>query len=86
MGDGCRMVITGDITQVDLPRHKSSGLKQAKTVLGGIEDIAFQFLSASDVVRHPVVQSIIEAYERYHDAGTRAHADNRRPERFDHGR
>ena len=65
IGDGCRMVITGDITQVDLPRRKSSGLKQAIKVLGGVDDIAFQYLSSSDVVRHPVVQSIIEAYERF---------------------
>ncbi len=65
MGDSSRMVITGDITQVDLPSRIHSGLKQAIHVLRGVEDISFVYLEGQDVVRHPVVQNIIEAYDRF---------------------
>ena len=64
MGFGSKMVITGDITQIDLPADKGSGLKQAVKVLAGIEDIAICRLTASDVVRHVLVQRIIEAYDK----------------------
>ncbi len=72
MGEGSRLVITGDITQVDLPRHKFSGLKEALEVLAGIPGIDFHTFEGSDVVRHPIIQKIIEAYQRYNDA-TGAH-------------
>lgn len=65
IGFGSKVVITGDITQIDLPADKTSGLKVAMKVLDGIEDIAICRLSGSDVVRHRLVQKIIEAYEVY---------------------
>jgi len=72
LGDGSRMVITGDKTQIDLPRHKYSGLKEAEKVLVKIPDIAFHYFEGKDVVRNPVVQQIIDAYARY-EAQTGAH-------------
>ena len=65
IGFGSKVVITGDITQIDLPEDKVSGLKVAMKVLEGIEDIAVCKLSGADVVRHRLVQKIIEAYEVY---------------------
>jgi len=65
IGFGSRAVVTGDITQIDLPEGKKSGLKAAQRILRGIEDIAFCELTEKDVVRHPLVQKIIKAYERY---------------------
>ena len=67
MGFGSKMVITGDITQIDLPGDKPSGLKEAMHVLDGIEDIAICRLTSADVVRHVLVQRIIEAYEKHAD-------------------
>ena len=64
LGEGSRMVVTGDITQVDLPRSRRSGLKEAMKILKQIPEIQMFFFSNHDVVRHPVVQSIIEAYEK----------------------
>ena len=58
-----RMIITGDVTQIDLPSHKASGLKKAIQIVQGIEEIAVVEMHRDDVVRHPVVQKIIEAYE-----------------------
>ncbi|RYM05312.1 PhoH family protein [Sporolactobacillus sp. THM7-7] len=63
LGFGSKMVITGDITQVDLPKGKKSGLKTAQELLGRIDGIAFVSLKSTDVVRHPLVQKIIQAYE-----------------------
>ncbi|MCH4184336.1 MAG: PhoH family protein [Eggerthellaceae bacterium] len=63
LGFGATMVITGDITQLDLP-HGISGLKQVRSILEGIEDIAFCDFSGSDVVRHSLVASIVSAYEK----------------------
>ncbi len=65
IGFGSKVVITGDITQIDLPEDKVSGLKVAMRVLEGIEDIAICRLTGADVVRHRLVQKIIEAYEVY---------------------
>ena len=65
LGFGSKIVITGDITQIDLPRDKVSGLKDAMRVLEAVEDIAICRLSASDVVRHALVQRIVAAYEQY---------------------
>jgi phosphate starvation-inducible protein PhoH and related proteins len=64
LGYGSKAVITGDVTQVDLPSGKLSGLKEVQTVLAGIDGIRFCGFSERDVVRHPLVQNIIAAYER----------------------
>ena len=64
LGFGSKIVITGDITQIDLPSDKTSGLKDALRVLEGVKDIAICKLTAADVVRHSLVQQIIDAYER----------------------
>ena len=63
LGFGSKIVITGDITQIDLPSDKVSGLKEAMRVLKGVEDIAICRLGEADVVRHVIVQRIIKAYE-----------------------
>ena len=64
LGFGSKIVITGDVTQIDLPSDKTSGLKDAIRVLEGVKDIAICRLTAADVVRHALVQEIISAYER----------------------
>ena len=74
MGFGSKMVITGDVTQIDLPGDKPSGLKEAMRILDGIEDIAVCRLSSADVVRHVLVQRIIEAYEKKSEREERAKA------------
>lgn len=68
LGDNSRMIITGDITQVDLPRAKKSGLKQAMDILHDIDGIKLFYLDETDVVRHPLVQKIIEAYNQHASA------------------
>jgi len=65
IGFGSTAVITGDITQVDLPRGQASGLRQAADILNGVEGISFTFFNARDVVRHPLVQKIVTAYDRF---------------------
>ena len=65
IGFGSTAVITGDITQVDLPRATQSGLRHVLEVLKGVEGISMTFFNAHDVVRHPLVQRIVTAYERY---------------------
>ena len=65
LGFGSRIVITGDVTQIDLPSDKTSGLKDAIRVLDGVEDIAICRLTAADVVRHALVQRIVAAYDSY---------------------
>ena len=64
LGENSIMVVTGDLTQIDLPEGKKSGLKNAVAVLKDVKDIAIRFLSEKDVVRHPLVQEIVKAYER----------------------
>ena len=64
MGDGSKMVITGDVTQIDLPEGKKSGLKHAVSILKGIEGIETVAMTAKDVVRHPLVMQIVRAYEK----------------------
>lgn len=64
IGFGSTAVITGDVTQIDLPKHQLSGLKHASKVLKGVDGITFSYFSARDVVRHPMVQRIVKAYER----------------------
>ncbi len=63
IGFGSRAVITGDVTQIDLLKNQRSGLKHVINLLRGVNDISFSFFDATDVIRHPVVQSIIHAYE-----------------------
>jgi phosphate starvation-inducible protein PhoH and related proteins len=67
LGFGSKMVITGDLTQIDLPRGKESGLKVTERRLEGVSGIDFIFLNQLDVVRHPLVQRIIEAYEKFEE-------------------
>ncbi|MBR5583290.1 MAG: PhoH family protein, partial [Lachnospiraceae bacterium] len=69
IGFGSKVVITGDETQKDLPRDVKSGLDVAFKVLSKVEDIAFCKLSSKDVVRHPLVQKIVQAYEEYEKRG-----------------
>ena len=63
LGFGSTAVITGDLTQVDLPKHQKSGLKDAVEVLRGVDGVSFTFFEARDVVRHPLVARIVNAYE-----------------------
>ena len=64
LGYGSKAVITGDVTQVDLPAGKPSGLKEAQAILRGVVGISFVTFTERDVVRHPLVQEIITAYDR----------------------
>ena len=64
LGFGSKIVITGDVTQIDLPSDKTSGLKDAIRVLEGVKDIGICRLTSADVVRHALVQEIINAYEK----------------------
>lgn len=65
LGFGSKMVITGDITQIDLPGGAASGLKQVRNILQGVEDIHFSILESSDVVRHTLVSNIVSAYDQW---------------------
>lgn len=67
MGEGSKVFVTGDLTQVDLPRRVESGLSNAMKILSSIDEIAIQHLDAEDVVRNPLVKQIIKAYERAKD-------------------
>ncbi len=71
LGFGSKVVITGDVTQIDLPRGKRSGLLVTEEILTGIDDLAFVHLTAKDVVRHKLVQTIVEAYKRFEDGRAR---------------
>jgi phosphate starvation-inducible protein PhoH and related proteins len=77
IGFGSVAVVTGDATQIDLPRHIKSGLRDAIEVLHEVEGISFTFFTARDVVRHPLVQRIVRAYENREEA--KADAGNRDP-------
>lgn len=65
IGFGSKAVITGDITQIDLPKHQKSGLVEAEQILKRVSGIAFTHFKTDDVVRHPLVQRIVDAYEKY---------------------
>ena len=69
IGFGSTAVVTGDLTQVDLPKHQKSGLKDALEVLRGVEGIGFTFFESKDVVRHPLVARIVNAYEKRDNIG-----------------
>ena len=77
LGFGSQVVVTGDVTQVDLPTGQVSGLRVVQDILDGIEDIHFARLTSHDVVRHRLVGKIVDAYERY-DAHERQLAPARR--------
>jgi phosphate starvation-inducible protein PhoH and related proteins len=64
LGEGSRMVVTGDRTQVDLPRGVQSGLQDAERILSDVKGVSFNYFTSKDVVRHPLVAKIIEAYDR----------------------
>ncbi|MCO8277880.1 PhoH family protein [Actinoplanes sp. TRM 88003] len=72
LGFGAKIVVTGDVTQVDLPGGTSSGLKVVREILQNVEDVHFAELSSSDVVRHRLVAEIVDAYARYDDEQERA--------------
>ncbi|HET6815699.1 MAG TPA: PhoH family protein, partial [Mycobacteriales bacterium] len=88
LGFGSKMVVTGDVTQVDLPSGTKSGLKVVQEILDGIEDVHFTRLTSSDVVRHRLVSDIVDAYAKYdaeqqaevgpRPAGTRPGTNQRR--------
>lgn len=65
LGFGSKMVITGDITQIDLPKEEHSGLIEIQKILSGVKGISFEYLGPEDVVRHPLVQRIVNAYDVY---------------------
>ncbi len=75
IGFGSTAVVTGDITQIDLPKHAQSGLRQVTDVLKNQQDISFTFFVSRDVVRHPLVQRIINAYEGYEELNSRDRED-----------
>ena len=83
LGFGSKMVITGDVTQVDLPGGTSSGLRQVQHVLGGVEDVAFAEMTAEDVVRHELVSRIVSAYDAFDTTNRRR---NERRDRKDAAR
>lgn len=65
MGEGSKIVVTGDTTQIDLPNNKASGLVEAVSILEGVKGIAVVNLTSKDIVRHPLVQAIVNAYEKH---------------------
>jgi phosphate starvation-inducible PhoH-like protein len=69
IGYGSKAVITGDVTQIDLPQGKMSGLIEAERVVSGVEGVSFIHFNERDVVRHPLVQRIVRAYETYFQDG-----------------
>jgi phosphate starvation-inducible PhoH-like protein len=68
LGYGSKSVVTGDITQIDLPEGQSSGLVEVQYILKGVKDIAFVYLTKTDVVRHRIIQAVVRAYEEYERA------------------
>jgi len=81
LGYGSKAVITGDVTQVDLPADRRSGLIEAREILAGVKGIAFCLFTERDVVRHPLVQEVILAYERFENRPGRSRREERNHER-----
>jgi phosphate starvation-inducible PhoH-like protein len=69
IGTGSKAIVTGDITQIDLPGDKKSGLVEVQGILSNVEGLSFVYLNEKDVIRHELVQRIIKAYERYESRG-----------------
>ena len=84
LGEGSRLVLTGDVTQIDLPRQSDSGLETCAQLLSGIDDIAVVRLSNRDVVRHKLVRDIVKAFDKYEES--RKPADKPRPQNQNYGR
>ena len=76
IGSNSRAVVTGDVTQTDLPRGRDSGLKHVSRVLDGLAEVEFVYFGADDVVRHPLVQRIVEAYARDEKRSSRGQSDD----------
>lgn len=76
LGYGSKAIITGDVTQIDLPRGKQSGLKTVLKILDGVKGIGITYLNKNDIVRHPLVQRIIQAYEKYEKSRPQNKSDN----------
>jgi len=81
IGFGSVAVVTGDVTQIDLPRQVKSGLRDAIEVLQDVDGISFTFFTAKDVVRHPLVQRIVRAYEEREAEKQRPEAGSQVPEK-----
>src|SRR6476659_11460341 len=75
LGFGSKMVVTGDVTQIDLPDGTRSGLRVVRDILGDVEDIHFSLLTAQDVVRHRLVGAIVDAYGRWDEQGQRVQGE-----------
>jgi phosphate starvation-inducible PhoH-like protein len=75
LGFGSKIVVTGDITQIDLPSGTRSGLRVVREILSGIDDVHFATLTSHDVVRHRLVGRIVDAYDRWHALQDEAPAD-----------
>jgi phosphate starvation-inducible PhoH-like protein len=80
LGYGSKAVVTGDVTQVDLPSGRGSGLVEVQKVLRGVEGVSFCFFSEVDVVRHPLVQEVVRAYDLF-EADRRARVEAAKSER-----
>jgi phosphate starvation-inducible PhoH-like protein len=72
LGFGSKMVVTGDVTQVDLPNGTTSGLRAVRDILAGVDDVHFAILNSTDVVRHRLVSDIVDAYGRWEEARSSA--------------
>jgi len=79
IGFGSTAVVTGDVTQIDLPRKSMSGLRQAIDVLKGVQGVSFTFFQSGDVVRHPIVQKVVQAYARFDEAEQQKRAASAMP-------
>ncbi|WP_353651423.1 PhoH family protein [Nakamurella sp. A5-74] len=86
LGFGSKMVVTGDVTQIDLPGGQLSGLRVVRNILADLDDVAFPLLTSADVVRHRLVGAIVEAYERWGDEHDDPAADHQDRGRFAGGR
>ena len=82
MGMNTKMIVTGDMTQIDLPSSQTSGLVQALKILKGVKGISFVELNKKDIVRHKLVTQIVEAYEKF-DKETKAERERRKAEQAD---
>ena len=77
IGNGSKAVVTGDVTQIDLPPRKTSGLVEARRIIDGVDGVSFNTFDAGDVVRHPLVQRIIHAYDRHHERVSKRRTEDR---------
>jgi phosphate starvation-inducible PhoH-like protein len=85
LGFDSKIVITGDVTQVDLPSGTKSGLRQVQEILDGVQDVHFSRLTSEDVVRHKLVGRIVDAYEKYDSTHGTENGTHKSPERGDKG-